>query len=83
MKSLWNLQEAENQFGRLVEDALAQGPQYVTRAGIETVVVISVREYEEIISEKAGFREFLLNCPRLDEELEITRQKDFSRDIEL
>ncbi len=46
--AIWKLQEAESQFGKLVENALVRGPQYVTREGIEAVVVISVRKYEDI-----------------------------------
>jgi prevent-host-death family protein len=83
MKSVWNLQEAGSHFDRLVEDALSQGPQYVVRKGNETVLVISVKEYKDIISDKLGFREFLLSCPRMDEAFEIERQKDFPRYIEL
>jgi antitoxin Phd len=83
MKTVWKLQDAKSQFSKVVEDALKSGPQYITRRGTKTVVVLSVREYEKLISNKPGFKEFLLSCPKIDEGFEIERQKDYPRDIEL
>ena len=83
METIWKLQDAKSQFSRVVEDALKSGPQYITRRGIKTVVVLSVREYEELISNKLGFKEFLLSCPKIDENFKIERQKDYPRNIEL
>lgn len=83
MKTVWKLQDAKSQFSKVVEDALKSGPQYITRRGTKTVVVLSVREYEELISNKLSFKEFLLSCPKIDENFEIERQRDYPRDIEL
>ena len=83
MKTVWKLQDAKSQFSKVVEDALKSGPQYITRRGTKTVVVLSVREYEELISNKPSFKEFLLSCPKIDEDFEIERQRDYPRDIEL
>ncbi|NJL59018.1 MAG: type II toxin-antitoxin system prevent-host-death family antitoxin [Desulfobacteraceae bacterium] len=63
--------------------ALAEGPQYITQKEIGTVVIISVREYEHLVSDKPDFAEFLLSCPKADIDFETERQKDFSRNIEL
>ena len=83
METIWKLQDAKSQFSRVVEDALKIGPQYITRRGTKTVVVLSVREYEELISNKLSFKEFLLSCPKIDEDFQIERQKDYPRNIEL
>jgi len=83
MKTIWKLQDAKSQFSKVIEDALENGPQYVTRRGVETVVVVSVKEYEKLISNKPGFKDFLLNCPKMDENFEIERQKDYPRSIQL
>jgi antitoxin Phd len=82
MKSSWKLQDAKAKFSQLVEDALKIGPQIVTRRGRETVVIISVKEYEKLISKKPTLKEFLLNCPKMDDDFEFQRQKDYSRSIE-
>ncbi len=83
MEVVWKLQDAKAQFSRVVENALKVGPQYVTRRGAKTVVVLSVKDYEDLISNKPSFKEFLLNCPKMDEDFEIERRQDYPRSIEL
>jgi len=83
MKTVWKLQDAKSRFSKVVEDALTIGPQYITRRGVEAVVVVSHREYEELISNKLDFKDFLLNCPQMDQDFKIDRKKDYPRSIEL
>ena len=40
----WHLQDAKARFSQLVDDAVAKGPQVVTRRGIETAVVVAIDE---------------------------------------
>ena len=82
MKNIWKLQDAKSQFSKLVEQALKKGPQYVTRRGVEAVVIISFKDYEALTSTKPSFKEILLSCPKMDENFEFTRQKDLPRGIE-
>lgn len=82
MGTIWKLQDAKARFSQLVEDALKIGPQYVTRRGKEAVVVLSIDEFEKLVSKKPSFKEFLLNCPKIDNDFEFERQKDYSRSIE-
>ena len=82
MKSSWKLQDAKAQFSKVVEDALKIGPQFVTKRGTDAVVVVSVEEYEKMISPKPQFKDFLLNCPKGDDSFEFERQKDNPREIE-
>ena len=83
MDTAWKLQDAKSQFSKVVADALKSGPQYVTRRGANAVVVLSVRDYEKLTSDKPSFKEFLLNCPKMDEHFQIERPKDYPRNIEL
>jgi antitoxin Phd len=83
MKAIWKLQDAKAQFSKVVKDALKVGPQYVTRRGAKAVVVLSVQDYEDLVSNKPSFKEFLLNCPKMDEDFEIERRQDSPRSIEL
>jgi prevent-host-death family protein len=80
METTWKLQDAKAKFSKLVDDALKLGPQFVTRRGQKAVVVVSVGEYEEMVSNKPSFKDFLLNCPKL--EINLERKKDFPRSIE-
>ncbi|MDM8525691.1 type II toxin-antitoxin system Phd/YefM family antitoxin [Desulfococcaceae bacterium HSG8] len=82
METTWKLQDAKAEFGKIVEDALKTGPQYVTRRGRKAVVVVSAEEYEELVSKKPSFKEFLLGCPKMGNDFEFERQKDFPRHIE-
>jgi len=83
MEAIWKLQDAKAQFSKVVENALKIGPQYVTRRGIKAVVVLSAKDFEDLVSSKPNFKEFLLNCPKMDEDFEIERQQDYPRSIEL
>ena len=83
MKTMWTLQDAKHQFGKVVEHALHDGPQYVTRKGVATVVIISIKEFETLHGNKPDFKEFLLSCPKIDEPSIFERQRDFPRSIEL
>jgi len=83
LKTIWKYQEAERHLGKIIKSALSEGPQYVTQQEIGTVVIISAREYEHLVSDKLDFVDFLLSCPKTDINFETERQRDFSRNIEL
>jgi prevent-host-death family protein len=78
----WQLQQAKQQFSRLVERARTEGPQLVTRNGKEVAVVLDVAEYRRLRSDSGDFKRFLLSGPRFDD-LEIERSSEPARVIEL
>ena len=43
----WKLAEAKNKFSEVVERAVADGPQIVTRSGRKVVVVMDYEEYRK------------------------------------
>lgn len=83
MKLFWKLQDAKAKFSHIVDQAIKNGPQYVTRHGNKAVVIVSVEEFEELKSSKLSFKDFLLSCPKTSLELELKRQKDLPRAIDL
>lgn len=83
MNPSWQLQEAKNRFSEVVDEALTHGPQTVTRHGREVVVILSMEEYRRMQKPKNSLVEFFQNSPLADVELDLTRSKDFPRDIEL
>lgn len=83
MKTSWKLQDAKAKFSQIVDEAIKNGPQYVTRHGSEAVVIVSVEEFEELRSSKPSFKDFLLSCPKASLDLDLTRQKDVPRSIDL
>ncbi len=83
INNIWQLQEAKSKFSNLVEKALHQGPQFVTKHGNNAVVILSFKEYQEITRPKSDLVAFLRNSPLVNIELDITRDKSPPRDIEL
>ena len=83
MVQRWPLYEAKNKFSELVEKALAQGPQLVTRRGEEVVVVISTKEYKRLRSTESSLVDFFRSSPMVGVELDLERDKTLPRDIEL
>jgi antitoxin Phd len=83
METIWKLQDAKAKFSKVVDNALKSGPQFVSRRGHKAVVILSVEEYDELISNKPSFKEFLLSCPKIGKGFDLERQKDMPRSIEL
>lgn len=84
MNPSWQLQEAKNRFSEVVDEALTNGPQTVTRHGREVVVVLSVEEYRRMKQPQKNIVETLMQIPQeYRVELDISRAPDYGRDIEL
>jgi antitoxin Phd len=79
----WKLEDAKNQFSRVVREALAGKPQRVTRGGRDAVVVVAAEEYERLTRPALGLVEFLSRSPLAEVELDLERPRDFGRDIDL
>jgi len=77
----WLLQEAESRFSELVDRTLAEGPQIITRCGVEAVVVVAVPEFRRWHS-ALSVRDVLRNAPR-GEPLDMERSTEPVRMIEL
>ncbi len=45
MSRTWQVQEAKARFSELIETTLAEGPQIVTRRGVETAVVVPIEQW--------------------------------------
>ena len=83
MAGTWKLQDAKNRFSEVVQKALKAGPQIVTLRGRETAVILSVEEYRRLARPKTGLVEFLRSSPLADIELDLERDRDTGREIDL
>jgi prevent-host-death family protein len=54
----WQLQDAKSKFSQLVESAMADEPQIVTKHGHNAVVVLSYKEYEAMTKPKNSLVNF-------------------------
>jgi len=68
----WRLQDAKNQFSKVVDAALHGEPQRVTRRGRDAVVVVAAADYERMLhyerAESPGLVAHLLAMPPDDGE---------------
>lgn len=78
----WQLQEAKSRFSEVVDLALKEGAQMVTRRGEEAVVIVSAAEYHRLKGEGPNLIACLLNAPR-GKPLNIDRSSERIRDIAL
>ncbi len=59
MSTAWQLQDAKNRFSRVVEEAIHEGPQTVTRRGEPVVVIVSIETWERLSGTRPGLKEYL------------------------
>ena len=70
----WKLQDAKARFSEVVERALHDGPQVVTRHGQNAVVIVAYRDF--VGAEPAqDFKDFLLSIPRVGFEIKPSRRR--------
>lgn len=67
-KAQWRLQDAESQFGEVVEAALKGEPQHISRRGREAVVLLSEKSYRALQKSArvatSGFVAHLMAIPK-------------------
>ena len=80
----WQLQEAKNKFSRVVENAVNDGPQIITKRGVEVAIVLSYAEYQKMIASRGKLTTFFRDSPLVGVEMELDRDKSEARkDMEL
>ena len=82
----WQLQTAKARFSELFRKARSEGPQYVTKAGKEAVVVLPAEQYEQLTARRRqpkSLIEFFRSSPLVGADLDLEREPDYGRDIDL
>ena len=81
--STWKLEDAKARFSEVVRRAQAIGPQRVTVRGAPAVVVIDAAELERL-TPAAGRQPLVQFLEGLGlDALDLSRQRDFGRDVDL
>ena len=75
MTRVWQLQEAKNKLSEVVDEALTNGPQIITKRGVETVVVLSYAEYRTMILNQKTLSTFFHESPLAAHDLDLTRDR--------
>ena len=82
MDKTWQLHDAKNKFSEVVDCAITQGAQIVTRRGKKAVVIMAFEEYKHLKQQNGSLAQFLLASPLPGSELNIERNKSMLRTIE-
>ncbi|HEU5023236.1 MAG TPA: type II toxin-antitoxin system Phd/YefM family antitoxin [Bryobacteraceae bacterium] len=82
MSGVWQLADAKNRFSEVVNRALSEGPQRVTRRNDE-VVVLSARDYEKLAGRRPSFKQYLMKTGSGLHELDLKRGRSPIRDVRL
>jgi prevent-host-death family protein len=77
----WQVQEAKARFSEMVERALKEGPQTVTRHGKAVAVLVPAEEYRRLRTGGKSFKALLAAAPLTGVDIKrsrgITRKVDF------
>jgi antitoxin Phd len=82
----WQIQTAKAQFSEVFRRARTEGPQRITRQGKEGVVMISDEQYDRLMVQSRqpkSIVQFFRESPLVGVELDLERDKDPGRDIDL
>lgn len=75
----WKLADAKNRFSELVNKALTDGPQRVTRRN-DVVIVLSEVDYMRLRGEQTSLVEYIMSGADLGE-LDLTRDRSSMREV--
>ena len=79
----WQLHEAKKRFSQVVNKALSEGPQTVTRRGKQVVVILSIDDYKKLKESRSSLLSFFRQSPLVGVELDLDRDRSTSRETEL
>ena len=82
-RTTWAVAEAKARFSEVIDRALADGPQTITRKGKEAVVIVSAEEWRHKTNRKGNLAEFFAASPLQGTSLKIKRTNDGPRATEL
>lgn len=79
----WGIAEAKARFSEMIDRALSDGPQTITRNGRRTVIVVSADEWARRGRRQGSLADFFASSPLRGSDLRIERPQDGPRDITL
>ncbi len=80
MGHVWQIQEAKNKFSEVIDEALKNGPQIITKRGVETAIVLSYADYRKILLNQQTLSEFFGASPLAGLDIDLKRDTGEARD---
>jgi prevent-host-death family protein len=77
----WTVAEAKAKFSELIERAMSEGPQTITRKGRTAAVVVGAEEWRRKTARIGNLAEFLAASPLPGSSLKVRRLKQPLRNI--
>ena len=77
----WQLQEAKNKLSQVIDLAIKESPQLITKNGKAAVYIVSAETFQN--KAKPSIKSTLLSRPHKEITIEWERNRDTGRDIEL
>ncbi len=78
----WTVASAKARLGEVIDRALTEGPQAVTRRGRMAVVVVSAEEWERKTRRSGSPAEFFAATPLKGSGVDLTRAPDGAREFD-
>ena len=82
----WQLQDAKARFSEVFRLARERGPQRVTKHGRTAVIVLASEDYERFSKRKqrlGSLVQFFAQSPLAGSGIELDRQRDYGRGVDL
>lgn len=83
MSHQWSLQDAKNKLSEVIHLVEDGEPQYISKRGKVTAVVVPIKHYQNMVRGKSGLTQFFQDSPLKETPLDLERQSDYDRDVDL
>lgn len=82
-KGVWQYQEAKAKLSEVMNHVQEEGIQWIIRNRTEIFVVLSKNKFDEFIQPRNSLIEFFKSAPYPDTDLDLERNRDLPREIDL
>ncbi len=82
----WQLQTAKARFSELFRKTRTEGPQWITKQDKEAVVMLPAEDYDALTArakQPKSFVQFLRESPLMGSGINLEREEDYGRDVDL
>lgn len=79
----YSVKEAKDSLSEIIRLAESGQPQIIRRHDTEVAVVVSINDWRRSKGKRPSLVEVLRNSPLVGLDLDLTRQQDYPRDIDL
>jgi prevent-host-death family protein len=79
----WTVAEAKSKFSEIIERAISEGPQTITRRGRTAAIVVGAEEWQRKTKRAGNLAEFFAGSPLRGSGLKVRRSKSLPRKISL